>query len=63
MHSELKLENEGQTQWYTPMSCEKIKLHMSTLCTPNKDCKKIGNPLTYYNRKRRLLEREENNNK
>lgn len=60
MHTELKLDNEGQTHWYTPMSCEKIKLHMSSLCVPNKDCKKIGNPLTYYNRKRRLLAREGN---
>ena len=58
MHSELKLDHEGEPQWYTPMSCEKIKLHMSSLCVPNKDCKKIGNPLTYYNRKRRLLARE-----
>lgn len=62
MHTELKLENEGQTQWYTPMSCEKIKLHLSSLCVPNKDCKKIGNPLTYYNRKRRLLQRQNNQN-
>ena len=60
MHSELKLEHEGETQWYTPMSCEKIKLHMSHLCIPNRDCQKIGNPLTYYNRKRRLLAREDN---
>ncbi|MDO5825916.1 MAG: DNA primase [Methanosphaera sp.] len=61
MHSQLKLDHEGETQWYTPMSCEKIKLHLSQLCVPNRDCKKIGNPLTYYNRKRRLLERQENN--
>lgn len=61
MHSELKLDHEGETQWYTPMSCEKTKLHLSHLCVPNKDCKKIGNPLTYYNRKRRLLARENNN--
>lgn len=60
MHDELKLDNEGETQWYTPMSCEKIKLHMPNLCHPNVDCKKIGNPLTFYNRKRKLLKRTNN---
>ena len=48
MHSEPKLENEGETKWYTPMSCEKIKLHLGNLCKPDKTCKKIGNPLSYY---------------
>ncbi|MCL2115824.1 MAG: DNA primase [Methanobrevibacter sp.] len=48
MHSEPKLENEGETKWYTPMSCEKIKLHLGHLCKPDKACKKIGNPLSYY---------------
>lgn len=57
MHSNLKLDYEGETHWYTPMSCEKIKLHMPSLCTPNVDCKKIGNPLTFYNRKRKLMKR------
>ena len=61
MHTELKLDHEGETQWYTPMSCEKIKLHMPELCTPSIDCKKIGNPLTYYNRKRRLMKKDKNN--
>ncbi len=60
MHTELKLEHEGETQWYTPMSCEKIKLHMPELCTPSVDCKKIGNPITYYNRKRRLMKKDKN---
>jgi len=48
MHSEPKLENEGETKWYTPMSCEKIKLHLGNLCKEDKICKKIGNPLSYY---------------
>lgn len=61
MNSELKLSEEGETRWYTPMSCEKIKLHMPNLCIPCVDCKKIGNPLIYYNRKKRLLEK--NNSK
>ena len=61
LHSQLKLDNEGETHWYTPMSCEKIKLHMPSLCTPSVDCKKIGNPLTYYNRKRRLMKKDNTN--
>nr|WP_319372557.1 DNA primase [uncultured Methanobacterium sp.] len=50
MHSTLKMEHEGETTWYTPMSCEKIKLHLPHLCRPDEVCKKIGNPLSYYNR-------------
>lgn len=50
MHSTLKMEHEGETTWYTPMSCEKIKLHLPHLCRPDDVCKKIGNPLSYYNR-------------
>jgi len=50
MHSSLKMEHEGETTWYTPMSCEKIKLHLPHLCKPDDVCKKIGNPLSYYNR-------------
>jgi DNA primase large subunit len=50
MHSSLKMEHEGETTWYTPMSCEKIKLHLPHLCRPDDICKKIGNPLSYYNR-------------
>jgi DNA primase large subunit len=50
MHSTLKMEHEGETTWYTPMSCEKIKLHLPHLCRPDDTCKKIGNPLSYYNR-------------
>ena len=37
MHEEVSLENEGETKWYTPMSCEKIKMHLPHLCKENKD--------------------------
>ena len=40
------------------MSCEKIKLHLPHLCRPDEDCKKIGNPLSYYNRKNWILSKE-----
>ncbi|HMK54643.1 MAG TPA: DNA primase [Methanobacteriaceae archaeon] len=59
MHATLKLENEGETKWYTPMSCEKIKLHLPHLCRPDQHCKKIGNPLSYYGLKSYILRQEE----
>lgn len=58
MHSEPKLENEGETKWYTPMSCEKIKLHLGHLCKGDKMCKTIGNPLSYYSKRRWQLSKE-----
>lgn len=53
MHDNLNLQHEGETTWYTPMSCEKVKLNMPGLCKPDKTCKGITNPLSYYNRKMR----------
>jgi DNA primase large subunit len=58
MYSQPQLEHEGETKWYTPMSCEKIKLHLSNLCHPDKTCKKIGNPLSYYSLKKWQLKKE-----
>ena len=51
MHTQIELKHEGETIWYTPMSCEKVKLHLPSLCKPDKTCKSIGNPLSYYIRK------------
>jgi len=48
MYNDPTLEHEGETKWYTPMSCEKIKMHLPQLCKPDKLCGKIGNPLSYY---------------
>ena len=53
MNDNLNLQHEGETTWYTPMSCEKVKLNMPNLCRPDKTCKGITNPLSYYNRKMR----------
>jgi DNA primase large subunit len=58
MHETPDLKNEGQTTWYTPMSCEKVKLHLPSLCKPNENCKKIGNPLSYYNRMTWIIRKE-----
>ena len=55
MHEEVSLENEGETKWYTPMSCEKIKMHLPHLCKEIKDCAKINNPLSYYSRKKWIM--------
>jgi DNA primase large subunit len=52
VHLEPDLKHEGESKWYTPMSCDKIKIHLPALCKPDATCKKIGNPLSYYNRKR-----------
>ncbi len=51
VHKDPELKHEGESKWYTPMSCDKIKIHLSSLCKPDATCKKIGNPLSYYNRK------------
>lgn len=50
MHSKLSLDHEGETKWYTPLGCEKVKMNMPSLCKPDKDCKKMNetNPLFYY---------------
>lgn len=50
MHSELNLQNEGETKWYTPMSCDKVKMNMPALCMPDDICRKLKeiNPLFYY---------------
>lgn len=58
MHDVPDLENEGETTWYTPMSCEKIQMHLPQLCKKNKDCQKINNPLSYYSRKKWILNKE-----
>jgi DNA primase large subunit len=52
VHDEPEPEHEGESKWYTPMSCEKIKIHLPDLCRPDELCRRITNPLTYYNRKR-----------
>jgi len=51
-------ENCGKTPWYKPANCKSIQQQQPTLCTPCEDCKKIGNPLSYYNRKRKMLLRK-----
>ena len=58
MHSKVDINHEGETKWYTPMSCEKIKIHLPQLCHPDKSCKGINNPLSCYGRKKYQLDNE-----
>lgn len=56
MHDKVDINHEGETKWYTPMSCEKIKIHLPNLCHPDKSCKGINNPLSCYGRKKFQLD-------
>ena len=58
MHSKVDINHEGETKWYTPMSCEKIKIHLPQLCHPDKSCKGINNPLSCYGRKKYQLDNQ-----
>lgn len=58
MHEKVDINHEGETKWYTPMSCEKIKIHLPTLCHPDKSCKGINNPLSCYGRKKFQIDNE-----
>lgn len=58
LHDEISLENEGETTWYTPMSCEKIKMHLPQLCKEDSSCKGINNPLSCYGRRKYQLDQK-----
>ncbi|MFA4641193.1 DNA primase large subunit PriL [Pyrococcus kukulkanii] len=45
------LEDSGNSTWYFPPNCEKIRANAPQLCTPDRHCKYIRNPLTYYLRR------------
>lgn len=59
MHDRVNINHEGETKWYTPMSCEKIKIHLPSLCHPDKSCKGINNPLSCYGRKKFQLDKQQ----
>ena len=59
MHESVDINHEGETKWYTPMSCEKIKIHLPHLCHPDKSCKGINNPLSCYGRKKFQLDKKQ----
>ncbi len=45
------IEDSGNTPWYFPPNCDKIRANAPQLCRPDRDCRNIKNPLTYYLRK------------
>ena len=59
MHDRVDINHEGETKWYTPMSCEKIKIHLPSLCHPDKSCKGINNPFSCYGRKKFQLDKQQ----
>lgn len=61
LHDEINIENEGETTWYTPMSCEKIKMHLPQLCKEDASCKGLNNPLSCYGRRKYQLDKNKNN--
>lgn len=52
------LEESGNSTWYFPPNCDKIRANAPQLCKPDKDCRYIRNPLTYYLRKLYLESRK-----
>ena len=54
------LEDSGNSPWYFPPNCSKIRANAPELCKPDRDCRNIKNPLTYYLRKLYLESRRGN---
>ena len=49
---EPRLEDSGNSPWYFVPNCEKIRREAPALCSPDKYCKEVKNPLVYYTRRR-----------
>ncbi|NJE05630.1 DNA primase large subunit PriL [Thermococcus sp. M36] len=45
------MEDSGNSTWYFPPNCSKIRANAPQLCRPDAHCKNIKNPLTYYLRR------------
>ncbi len=50
--SEPRLEDAGKSSWYFVPNCDKIRREAPSLCKPDKLCRDVKNPLTYYIKKR-----------
>lgn len=46
------LEDAQKSSWYFVPNCDKIRREAPSLCRPEKLCRNVKNPLTYYIRKR-----------
>ncbi|WP_297436151.1 DNA primase large subunit PriL [Thermococcus sp.] len=42
------LEDSGNSPWYFPPNCDKVRANAPSLCNPDRNCRHIKNPLTYY---------------
>ncbi len=49
---ELRLEDSGRSPWYFVPNCEKIRREAPSLCSPDRHCRDVRNPLVYYTRRR-----------
>ncbi|ASJ03630.1 DNA primase [Thermococcus profundus] len=56
------IEDSGNTTWYFPPNCDKIRANAPELCRPDRFCRGIKNPLTYY-LKRLYIERRKGEGK
>ncbi|ASJ10255.1 DNA primase [Thermococcus sp. P6] len=45
------LEDSGNSPWYFPPNCSKIRANAPQLCKPDAHCRNIKNPLSYYIRR------------
>ncbi|NJD98817.1 DNA primase large subunit PriL [Thermococcus sp. LS1] len=52
------LEDSGNSTWYFPPNCSKIRANAPQLCKPDRHCRNIKNPLTYYLRRLYLENRK-----
>lgn len=43
-----RLEDSGNSTWYIPPNCEKIRREVPMLCNPDALCRRIKNPILYY---------------
>ncbi|NOZ59536.1 MAG: hypothetical protein GXO66_08205 [Euryarchaeota archaeon] len=49
---EPRLEDSGRSPWYFVPNCEKIRREAPSLCSPDRHCRDVKNPLVYYTRRR-----------
>ena len=57
------LEDSGNSTWYFPPNCDKIRANAPQLCKPDRHCRAIKNPLTYYLRRLYLENRAKGSQK
>ena len=54
-----RLADSGNSTWYIPPNCEKIKREVPMMCNPDGLCRRIKNPIMYYVIKARDAERDQ----